>query len=44
VLALGPAADASGLRGMGRPDLRGMLLDVLSLGRGDEQRLESAAS
>ena len=44
VRALGPAADAAGLEGDGRADLRGIVLELLSLGHDAEERLASAAS
>jgi DNA-binding HxlR family transcriptional regulator len=44
VLALGPAADASRLEAGGRPDLRELVLELLSLGRGTERDLASATS
>jgi DNA-binding HxlR family transcriptional regulator len=44
VRALSPAADASGLQGDGRGDLRGAVLELLSLGHDAEEHLASAAS
>ena len=44
VRALSPAADASGLQGDGRGDLRGAVLELLSLGHDTEEHLASAAS
>jgi DNA-binding HxlR family transcriptional regulator len=44
VQALGPLADASGLEANGRSDLRELVLERLSLGRGAERDLASAAS
>ena len=44
VRALGPTADASGLHASGRADLRDSVLELLSLGRGRERDLASAAS
>jgi DNA-binding HxlR family transcriptional regulator len=44
VRALSPVADASGLQGDGRGDLRGAVLELLSLGHDAEEHLASAAS
>ncbi len=44
VRALSPAADADGLEGEGRADLRGAVLELLSLGHDAEEDVASAAS